>query len=142
LDVDEAGARRAAADLVAAGSRAIACKVDVSVRAQVNAALGRVHAELGPVQILVNNAVLLISGPFSRSPKKGGDRIMSVNLKSMLTCTQAVLPDMLAARWGRVINISSSSAQAGSARMTAMRLPRAASSPSHSRWRSSSQPRA
>jgi 2-hydroxycyclohexanecarboxyl-CoA dehydrogenase len=44
---------------------------------------------------------------------------MSVNLKSMLLCTQAVLPDMLTAKWGRIINVSSSSAQSGSARMTA-----------------------
>jgi 2-hydroxycyclohexanecarboxyl-CoA dehydrogenase len=118
-DIDEAGARRAAGDLVAAGSRAIACKVDVSVRAQVNAALERVHAELGPVQILVNNAGITDFRPFLEITEEGWDRIMSVNLKSMLTCTQAVLPDMLAAGWGRVINISSSSAQAGSARMTA-----------------------
>src|ERR1700738_1412615 len=118
-DINEADAQRAAAGLVAKGSRAIACRVDVSKRAQINAGLERVHAELGPVQILVNNAGITDFTPFLEVTEEGWDRIMSVNLKSMLLCTQAVLPDMLAAGWGRVINISSSSAQSGSARMTA-----------------------
>jgi 2-hydroxycyclohexanecarboxyl-CoA dehydrogenase len=118
-DVNEADAQRAAAELVAKGARAIACRVDVSQRAQINAGLERVHAELGSVQILVNNAGITDFTPFLEVTEESWDRIMSVNLKSMLLCTQAVLPDMLAAGWGRVINISSSSAQAGSARMTA-----------------------
>ena len=118
-DVDDVGAKRAAAELVATGAKAIACRVDVSARASVNAGLERVHAELGPVQILVNNAGITDFTPFLEVTEESWDRIMSVNLKSMLNCTQAVLPDMLAAGWGRVINISSSSAQSGSARMTA-----------------------
>ena len=118
-DIDEAGAQRTAAELVAAGGRAVACRVDVSSRAQVNAGLQRVHTELGPVQILINNAGVTSFRPFLEVTEEEWDRIMSINLKSMLHCTQAVLPDMLAGRWGRVINISSSSAQAGAARMTA-----------------------
>jgi 2-hydroxycyclohexanecarboxyl-CoA dehydrogenase len=117
-DVNEADAQRAAAELVANGARAIACRVDVSQRAQIKAGLEHVHAELGPVQILVNNAGITDFTPFLEVTEEGWDRIMSVNLKSMLLCTQTVLPDMLAAGWGRVINISSSSAQSGSARMT------------------------
>jgi len=117
-DVDDAGAQRAAADLVAAGGRAVACRVDVSSRAQVNAGVERVHAELGPVRILVNNAGITAFTPFLEITEDHWDRIMSINLKGIFHCTQAVLPDMLAAGWGRVINISSSSAQAGSARMT------------------------
>ena len=118
-DVDEAGAQRTVTELVAAGGRAVACRVDVSSRAQVNAGLQRVHTELGPVQILINNAGITSFRPFLEVTEEEWDRIMSINLKSMLHCTQAVLPDMLAGGWGRVINISSSSAQAGSARMTA-----------------------
>jgi 2-hydroxycyclohexanecarboxyl-CoA dehydrogenase len=118
-DIDSAGARRTAAELVAAGYRAIAVKVDVSDRAQINAGVERAHAELGQVQILVNNAGITLFKPFMELTEVELDRMMSVNLKSMFHCTQAVLPDMLAAGWGRVINISSSSAQAGSARMTA-----------------------
>ena len=117
-DIDEAGAQRAVAELVAAGGRAVACRVDVSSRAQVNAGLERVHAELGPVQILINNAGITSFRPFLEVTEEEWDRVMSINLKSMLHCTQAVLPEMLSAGWGRVINISSSSAQAGAARMT------------------------
>jgi len=117
-DIDEAGAKRAAAELVAKGARAIACRVDVSQRVQVNAGLERVHAELGRVQILVNNAGITDFTSFMDLTEEGWDRVMSINVKSLLLCTQAAVPDMLAARWGRVINISSSSAQTGSARMT------------------------
>jgi 2-hydroxycyclohexanecarboxyl-CoA dehydrogenase len=118
-DINDEGAKRAAADLVAAGAKAIASRVDVSNRAQVNAAVERVHAEFGPVQILVNNAGVTDFCSFMEMTEENWDRVMSINLKSMLVVTQAVLPDMLAAKWGRIINISSSSAQTGSARMTA-----------------------
>jgi 2-hydroxycyclohexanecarboxyl-CoA dehydrogenase len=118
-DINEEGAKRAAADLVAAGAKAVASRVDVSNRAQVNAGLERVHAELGPVQILVNNAGVTDFCSFMEMTEENWDRVMTINLKSMLVVTQAVLPDMLAAKWGRIINISSSSAQTGSARMTA-----------------------
>ena len=117
-DIDEGGAQRAAAELIAAGGRAVACRVDVSSRAQVNAGLQKVHDELGTVQILVNNAGVTSFRPFLEVTEEEWDRIMSINLKSLLHCTQAVLPEMLAKGWGRVINISSSSAQTGSARMT------------------------
>jgi 2-hydroxycyclohexanecarboxyl-CoA dehydrogenase len=118
-DINGEGAKRAAADLVAAGGKAIAGRVDVSNRAQIDAGVERVHAELGPVQILVNNAGITDFCSFMDITEENWDRVMSINLKSMLLCTQAVLPDMLAAKWGRIINISSSSAQTGSARMTA-----------------------
>jgi 2-hydroxycyclohexanecarboxyl-CoA dehydrogenase len=118
-DINEEGAQRAAADLVASGAKAIASRVDVSNRAQVNAAVERVHAEFGPVHILVNNAGITHFQSFMEMTEETWDRVMSINLKSMLVCTQAVLPDMQAAKWGRIINISSSSAQTGSARMTA-----------------------
>jgi len=118
-DINEEAAQRAAAAIVASGGKAIAGRADVSKRAQVDAALERVRAELGPVQILVNNAGITDFRPFMETTEEDWDRVMSINLKSMLVVTQAVLPDMLAAKWGRIINISSSSAQTGSARMTA-----------------------
>jgi 2-hydroxycyclohexanecarboxyl-CoA dehydrogenase len=78
-----------------------------------------VHSELGQVHILVNNAGITNFTPFLEMTEEVWDRVMSVNLRGLFHCTQAIVPDMLAAGWGRVINISSSSAQAGSARMTA-----------------------
>lgn len=118
-DIDEAGAARAAADLVSSGAQVISSRVDVSSRAQVNAALEQVHSAFGPVQILVNNAGITDFRSFMEMTEEVWDRVMTINLKSMLVVTQAVVPDMLAAKWGRIINISSSSAQTGSARMTA-----------------------
>ena len=118
-DLNEEGAKQAAEALVADGAQAIASRVDVSKRADVDAALREVHAAFGPVEILVNNAGITEFRSFMETTEEIWDRVMDINLKSMLVCTQAVLPDMLAAKWGRVINVSSSSAQTGSARMTA-----------------------
>jgi 2-hydroxycyclohexanecarboxyl-CoA dehydrogenase len=118
-DVNEEGALRAAAELKALGVKTIASRVDVSNRQQVNAAVDAMHKEIGPVSILVNNAGITLFQSFMEMTEESWDRVMSINLKSMLVCTQAVLPDMLAAKWGRIINVSSSSAQQGSARMTA-----------------------
>lgn len=116
-DLNEAGAQAAAAQLASEGHRAIASRVDVSKRADVDAAVRLVHEKLGPIGILVNNAGMSAFDAFMDITEELWDRVMTVNLKSMLICTQAVLPDMLEAKWGRVINVSSSSAQSGAARM-------------------------
>ena len=116
-DINEAGARRTVDDIVAAGGRAMASRVDVSSRAQIDAGVQQAHAELGAVTILVNNAGMTGFVPFLEITEEAWDRMMMVNLKSMFMAAQAVLPDMLAAGWGRIINISSSSAQSGATRM-------------------------
>ncbi len=116
-DLNEAGAQAAAADLVRQGHRAIASRVDVSKRADVDAATKVAREQLGPIGILVNNAGMSAFTPFMDITEELWDRIMTVNLKSVLLCTQAVLPDMLAAKWGRIVNVSSSSAQSGAATM-------------------------
>jgi len=118
-DLNDEGAQRTAAELKALGVKALGSRVDVSNRQHVNAAVERFHTEIGPVNILVNNAGITLFQPFMETTEDMWDRVMTINLKSMLVCTQAVLPDMLAAQWGRIINVSSSSAQSGSARMTA-----------------------
>ena len=116
-DIDETGLQRAVAEIVAAGGKAIASRVDVSSRAQILAAVERAHAELGPIKILVNNAGMTGFVSFLEITEEAWDKMMAVNLKSMFLVTHAVLPDMLAAGWGRIINISSSSAQGGAQRM-------------------------
>lgn len=118
-DINEEGAQRAARELTASGAQAIASRVDVANGAQIRAAVERVHEMFGPVHILVNNAGITHFRSFMETTEEEWDRVMTINLKSMLLCTQSVLPDMLAANWGRIINVSSSSAQTGSARMTA-----------------------
>jgi 2-hydroxycyclohexanecarboxyl-CoA dehydrogenase len=118
-DLNLEGATAAAAELKGQGHCAIAARVDVSRRADVDAAAAQARKELGPVAILVNNAGITLFEGFMDTTEEAWDRIMTVNLKSLLLCTQAVLPDMLAAGWGRIVNVSSSSAQTGSARMAA-----------------------
>ncbi|WP_405177711.1 SDR family oxidoreductase [Nocardia sp. NBC_01377] len=93
--------------------------VDVSDRGQVETAVGKIRAEFGPILILVNNAGVEQFGKFTRIDDTQWDRIMAVNLRGPFICTQEVLPDMQAAKWGRIVNISSSSAQGGQSYMTA-----------------------
>jgi NAD(P)-dependent dehydrogenase (short-subunit alcohol dehydrogenase family) len=87
--------------------------VDVSDRAQVDAAVARVRAEVGPVLVLVNNAGMSGFKKFLNISDESWNQIMAVNLNGPFYCTQAVLPDMIDASWGRIVNISSSSAQTG-----------------------------
>jgi 2-hydroxycyclohexanecarboxyl-CoA dehydrogenase len=112
-DLDLAGAEEAAKRLVGDGRAATAHGVDVSDRASIDRAVGEVHAELGPVDILVNNAGVDCMGPFLDVDDATMDRVVAVNFLGVMYCTQAVVPDMVATGWGRVINISSSSAQRG-----------------------------
>jgi 2-hydroxycyclohexanecarboxyl-CoA dehydrogenase len=113
LDLDGAAAEAVAGELREKGHEAVACGVDVSDRPQVTAAVQRVREALGPVLVLVNNAGLSCFTPFLKITDELWDRIIAVNLSGPFYCTQAVLPDMIEAGWGRIVNISSSSAQGG-----------------------------
>jgi len=93
--------------------------VDISDRGLVQAAVEQVRADLGPVLILINNAGIEQFGKFSEITDEQWDRIMAINLRGPFICTQVVLPDMLAANWGRIVNLSSSSAQGGQSHMAA-----------------------
>ena len=87
--------------------------VDVSDRAAVDAALDAVRAELGPIEIMVTSAGINVSGPFLDLTVEDWERALSVNLTGTFHCIQSAVPDMLAAGWGRIVTISSSSAQSG-----------------------------
>lgn len=117
LDNNGAAAAAAAAELSAAGGTAVAVEVDVADRASVDAAIGRVRAELGAVEILVASAGIESFTPVLDITAEQWDRIIAVNLTGTFSCVQAVLPDMLASRWGRIVTISSSSAQSGAPNM-------------------------
>src|SRR6516225_4505854 len=114
LDLDERSAEQVADEIRQKGGEAIALgSVDVSERSQVDDAVGRVRKALGPVLVLINNAGVTGFKEFLKITDDRWDRIMQVNLNGPFYCTQAVLPDMVDAGWGRVVNISSSSAQSG-----------------------------
>ena len=88
-------------------------KADVTSREQVDEALARVRADLGPVTVLVNAAGLDGFKRFTELSFDAWQRVIDVNLNGVFHCVQAVLPDMLEAGWGRIVNISSSSAHSG-----------------------------
>jgi 2-hydroxycyclohexanecarboxyl-CoA dehydrogenase len=117
FDLDVEQADRAAQDIRDKGGEAIACRVDVSDRAQVDEAVERTRRELGPVLVLVNGAGKDGFDRFMDITTELWEQIIAVNLTGTFHCTQAALPDMLEAKWGRIVNISSSSAQTGAAMM-------------------------
>ena len=117
LDLDGDALHRAAETLRDTGGAAIAAAADVTERAAVDAALDNVRAQLGPIEIMITGAGLDAFEPFTDITPESWARILGVNLTGTFHCLQAVVPDMLAARWGRMITISSSSAQSGAPRM-------------------------
>jgi 2-hydroxycyclohexanecarboxyl-CoA dehydrogenase len=117
-DLNGDAADAAAKEIEAAGGKAIGQAVDVSDRDRIDAAVEEVRGELGAATILVNNAGLSGNDKFLDISRETLQRIIAVNLIGTFDCCQAVVPDMIAAGWGRIVNISSSSAQTGSARMT------------------------
>jgi 2-hydroxycyclohexanecarboxyl-CoA dehydrogenase len=117
LDLQGAAALRAAEDLRRAGASAVGAEADVSDRGAVDAALGKVRAELGPIAIVVTAAGLEAFEPFTDITSASWERILAINLTGTFHCLQAAAPDMLEAGWGRMVTISSSSAQSGAPRM-------------------------
>ena len=117
LDIAGAAAAGVAEEIVKAGGEAIAITADVADRGQVGAAIQRVRAELGPVTILVNNAAVEDFTPIANIEDEQWDRLMAVNLKAMYVTVQAVLPDMSAAGWGRIVNLAAFGAQLGAPNM-------------------------
>lgn len=99
----------------AAGGRAIGLTVDVADRRRIDEAAEEVRSRLGAPTILVNNAGISPFERFLDIDAEGLDRVIAVNLKGTFYCCQAVVPHMIAAGWGRIVNIASSSAQTGSA---------------------------
>jgi NAD(P)-dependent dehydrogenase (short-subunit alcohol dehydrogenase family) len=107
-------ANAAATEIEAAGGKAIGQAVDVADRARIDEAVEEVRSRLGRPTILVNNAGISPFGRFLEIDAESLDRVIAVNLKGTFHCCQAVVPDMIAAGWGRIVNIASSSAQTGS----------------------------
>ena len=108
FDVQAEAVAKAAADLGVVGH-----VVDVGDRAAVDAAVASVRAELGPIDIVVTSAGINATGPFTGISVDDWERALRVNLTGTFHCIQSVVPDMLAAGWGRIVTISSSSAQSG-----------------------------
>jgi 3-oxoacyl-[acyl-carrier protein] reductase len=104
-----------AAEIRAAGRRALALRADLADAAEIKAAVDRVAAELGPISILVNNAAITRDGLMLRMKRDDWDAVIQTNLSGVFVLTQAVLPMMTRARKGRIINLTSVVAQMGNA---------------------------
>jgi 3-oxoacyl-[acyl-carrier protein] reductase len=100
-----------AATIRKAGGRAMAIGADVSRAAEVTEMMSALERELGPVDVLVNNAGIGLVRTVDDLTEEDFDRTIAVNLKSAFLCTQAVIPGMRARKWGRIVNISSGAAR-------------------------------
>ncbi|MGX9883086.1 SDR family NAD(P)-dependent oxidoreductase [Streptomyces sp. NPDC002276] len=112
-DLNGTSAHETADAIGAAGGKAIAVVGDAADATAVRAAADLTRAELGPVTILVNNAGITNYVPFPDLTEATWDQMIRINLKGPFLVTQALVPDMLTAGHGRIVNISSSSAQTG-----------------------------
>ncbi|WP_298195544.1 SDR family NAD(P)-dependent oxidoreductase [Novosphingobium sp.] len=117
LDIDLAGARAVADAITMAGGRALAVGADIGSRDQIEAAVDQVRTTLGAVTIAINNAAMENFCAIEALDDATWDRLMAVNLRGAYIVTQCVLPDMLAAGWGRVINLAAFGAQIGAPNM-------------------------
>ena len=88
-------------------NEAFCCTADVTFRAEVDRAFDEARAANGPITILVNNAGAAEAAPFAKVTEELWRRIMAVNLDALLHCTQAALPDLLAAPSGRIVTVAS-----------------------------------
>jgi NAD(P)-dependent dehydrogenase (short-subunit alcohol dehydrogenase family) len=117
LDIDGDATEQVAKEIQADGGRAVGIAVDVSDRGAVDAAMDQARAALGPIGILVTSAGIEGFVSFLDIEVAAWERMLAVNLTGTFHCIQAVVPDMVAAEWGRIVTISSSSAQSGTKRM-------------------------
>jgi 3-oxoacyl-[acyl-carrier protein] reductase len=110
LDLDEAGCKDTVEKITAAGGRALAVGCDVSDEAQVAAAVERVVQELGAPTILVNNAGVLRDNLLFKMSVSDWDTVMNVHLRGAFLMSRACQKHMVDAHFGRIVNLSSSSA--------------------------------
>jgi NAD(P)-dependent dehydrogenase (short-subunit alcohol dehydrogenase family) len=101
------------AEIAARGGRALALPCDVGDGTAVEAAVARARAALGPILILVNNAGITASVKFTETDDATWERIMRVNATGPFFCCRAVVPEMIAQGWGRIVNVASTAALTG-----------------------------
>jgi 3-oxoacyl-[acyl-carrier protein] reductase len=98
-----------------AEGRALVVRADVSSSENVGELIHETQENLGPVDVLVNNAGIVERAPITEASEESWNRVLETNLKSVFLCTRAVLPGMMKRRRGRIINVSSVSGRLGTA---------------------------
>ncbi len=110
LDLDEAACAGTVKEIADTGGRALAVGADVSKTDQVTAAVERVAGELGPPVVLVNNAGVIRDNLLFKMTDEDWDTVLGVHLRGAFLMSRAAQRYMVEARWGRIVNLSSSSA--------------------------------
>ncbi|WP_344854267.1 3-oxoacyl-ACP reductase FabG [Amycolatopsis ultiminotia] len=110
LDLDEAGVREGAEAIVADGGRAVGVPLDVSDADQVDAAVTRVAEELGAPTVLINNAGITRDNLLFKMTEQDWDSVLNVHLRGSFLMTRAVQKYQTEQKWGRIVNLSSTSA--------------------------------
>jgi 3-oxoacyl-[acyl-carrier protein] reductase len=103
------------AEITTAGGKAVAFAMDVTDEEQVKSQIKQAIAQLGKIDILINNAGITRDQLVMRMKRADWDAVLTTNLTSAYLCTQQVIPSMLKQRWGRIINITSVFGQMGQA---------------------------
>jgi 3-oxoacyl-[acyl-carrier protein] reductase len=110
LDLDESACGATVDAVMSAGGRALAVGADVSKADQVESAVGKIVAELGPPAVLVNNAGVLRDNLIFKMSEDDWDTVLGIHLRGSFLMTKAAQKHMVEQRYGRIINLSSSSA--------------------------------
>jgi 3-oxoacyl-[acyl-carrier protein] reductase len=110
LDLDEAGVKQGAAAITAEGGQAIGLSVDVSDTDQVGTVVTQVAQELGPPVVLVNNAGITRDNLLFKMTDDDWDSVIGVHLRGSFLMSRAVQKHMTEQKWGRIVNLSSTSA--------------------------------
>jgi 3-oxoacyl-[acyl-carrier protein] reductase len=110
IDLEEAAAKGTVDAIQAAGGRALAVGADVSDAEQVEAAVARVAAELGAPTVLINNAGVTRDNLLFKMTESDWDTVMGVHLRGSFLMARAVQKHMVEQKWGRIVNLSSTSA--------------------------------
>jgi 3-oxoacyl-[acyl-carrier protein] reductase len=110
IDLEESAAKATVRAIEAEGGRALAVGADVSDAAQVDAAVTRVAEELGPPTVLINNAGITRDNLIFKMAEQDWDMVMAVHLRGSFLMARAVQKHMVEQRFGRIVNLSSTSA--------------------------------
>lgn len=117
LDVQEDLLEQEASALRDAGATVLPCRADVSQRAEIEAAYATVRAQFGPIAIVVPNAGIAPVVSFAEMTAAQWQQVIDVNLSGVFHTIQAALPDLVEAKWGRIVSISSHAGQSGALSM-------------------------
>ncbi|HYL58404.1 MAG TPA: SDR family NAD(P)-dependent oxidoreductase, partial [Candidatus Acidoferrales bacterium] len=113
-DIQTDAAASAAAEISATGANAIAVRLDVANLNEAIAAADRVEHELGPIDVLVNNAGWDVVQPFVETGPELWDRLIAINFRGVLNCCKAIAPRMQTRGAGKIVSIASDAARVGS----------------------------